>query len=111
MRLRQLLDGLVENAVRATPLGADVVVSARESHRDVVIEVVDAGPGFTDADLAETFERGALHARYRAVRAVGTGLGLSVAHRLATRMDMSLQAGRGDDGGAVLTVTLPYRES
>jgi two-component system OmpR family sensor kinase len=111
MRLRQLLDGLVENAVRASPAGADVVVSARKSSRDVVIEVVDAGPGFTDADLAETFERGALHARYRDVRAVGTGLGLSIAHRLATRMDIGLQARRGDDGGAVLTVTLPSREA
>jgi two-component system OmpR family sensor kinase len=107
MRLRQLLDGLVENAVRATPAGAEVVVRARESSGSVVIEVADAGPGFTDDDLAETFERGALHARYRDVRAVGTGLGLSIAHRLATRMGVDLRARRGDDGGAVLAVSLP----
>ncbi|MEJ7634538.1 HAMP domain-containing sensor histidine kinase [Aeromicrobium sp.] len=110
MRLRQLLDGLVENAVRATPTGGVVVVSAAGMGSSVVvIEVEDSGPGLEPADLASTFERGALHAKYRELRAVGTGLGLSIAHRLAMRMDMRLEVRSGPDGGAVFAVVVPIR--
>ena len=82
MRLRQLLDGLVENAIRATPTGGDVVVRTSRTATEVIVHVEDSGPGLEPADLDEAFERGVLHARYREVRSVGTGLGLSIAHRL-----------------------------
>lgn len=109
MRLRQLLDGLVENAVRATPSGGEVVVRASEGQGDVTIEVEDSGPGLEPADLASTFERGALHAKYRQVRAVGTGLGLSIAHRLATRMGMRLEVRAGATSGGIFSVHVPIR--
>lgn len=109
MRLRQLLDGLVENAVRATPTGGVVVLRSVSTATDVVIEVEDSGPGLEPADLDEAFERGVLHARYRDVRSVGTGLGLSIAHRLATRMGMRLEVRNGADRGAVFAVVVPIR--
>jgi two-component system OmpR family sensor kinase len=109
MRLRQLLDGLVENAVRATPSGGQVVVRTRRTAADIVIEVEDSGPGLEPADLASAFERGVLHARYREVRAVGTGLGLSIAYRLATRMGMRLEVRNGAERGAVFAVVVPIR--
>ena len=107
MRLRQLLDGLVENAIRATPAGGAVVVRTRAGADDVIIEVEDAGPGLEPADIASTFERGALHAKYREVRSVGTGLGLSIAHRLATRMGVQLDVRPATPGGAVFSIHLP----
>jgi two-component system sensor histidine kinase BaeS len=109
MRLRQLLDGLVENAVRATPSGGEVVVRTGRTAMEVSIHVEDSGPGLEPADLDEAFERGVLHARYREVRSVGTGLGLSIAHRLATRMGMRLEVSNRPDGGAVFTVVVPIR--
>lgn len=109
MRLRQLLDGLVENAVRATPSGGEVVVRAESTANEVVIEVADSGPGLESADLAAAFERGVLHARYREVRSVGTGLGLSIAHRLATRMGMRLEVRNGAERGAMFAVVVPIR--
>jgi len=106
MRLRQLMDGLVENAIRATPAGGEVVVTTSSTPTEVVIEVEDGGPGIEPADIASTFERGALHAKYREVRRVGTGLGLSIAHRLATRMGMRLEVRPGDTAGAVFSLHL-----
>ena len=47
MRLRQLLDGLVENAIRVAPDGGSVEVRVRRVGNDVVVEVEDAGPGLT----------------------------------------------------------------
>jgi two-component system OmpR family sensor kinase len=109
MRLRQLLDGLVENAIRATPAGGAVVVRTKPSSSEVIIEVEDAGPGLEPGDIASTFERGALHAKYREVRSVGTGLGLSIAHRLATRMGVQLDVGPAPQRGAIFSIHVPIR--
>ncbi len=107
MRLRQLLDGLVENAIRATPPGGEVTVRTSVFATEVVIEVEDAGPGLDQADMIAAFDRGTLHAKYRDLRSVGTGLGLSIAHRLATRMRVRLEVCAAPHGGAVFSVHLP----
>ncbi len=109
MRLRQLLDGLVENALRVAPDGGSVEVRARRDGPDVVVEVEDDGPGLTSADAEVAFERGSLRTKYEPHRPVGTGLGLSIARRLAERMDADLAAAPGDAGGAVFTLRLPIR--
>ncbi|WP_394769398.1 ATP-binding protein [Lacisediminihabitans sp.] len=106
-RVRQVLDGLVENALRVTPAGAGVQLHARAEGTDVVLEVRDGGPGLSADDLRVAFERGALHARYRDIRPVGTGLGLSIASRLVSRLGGSIVAGNAPGGGAVFTVRLP----
>ncbi len=105
-RLRQVVDGLVENALRATPTGGAVTVTVRPDAGAFVVQVADTGPGLQPDDLAVAFDRGALHAKYRDNRPVGTGLGLSIAARLVARMGGTLTAGNGA-GGAVFTVTLP----
>ncbi len=59
-RVRQLVDGLLENALRVTPSGRPVLVEVRREagpRGDVdVVEVRDGGPGLTDEDLAVAFE-------------------------------------------------------
>lgn len=107
-RVRQVLDGLIENALRASPEGGRVTVSARQDGTsDVLLEVADTGPGLAAGDLDIAFERGALHARYRDARPVGTGLGLSIAARLVARLHGTITARAGDEGGAVFAVRLP----
>ena len=106
-RVRQLIDGLVENALRVTPAASTVAVAARRFGSSVVIEVRDGGPGLSPDDLAVAFERGALQARYRDIRPVGTGLGLSIAARLVSRLGGSIAAGNAAGGGAVFAVSLP----
>ncbi len=111
-RLRQILDGLLENALRVTPEGAGIVLAARpdlasDGRPLVVAEVRDSGPGLTHDDLAVAFDRGALYRRYRGVRQVGTGLGLAIVHRLVVRLGGQIEAGRAPEGGARFTVRLP----
>lgn len=102
-RLRQIVDGLVENALRVSPAGSTVHLSATGS----VVRVRDGGPGLGADDLAVAFERGLLRARYRDLRPVGTGLGLSIAARLVDRLGGTIGVENASDGGAVFTVTLP----
>ncbi|GAB2742790.1 HAMP domain-containing sensor histidine kinase [Sinomonas soli] len=106
-RLRQLLDGLVENALRAAPAGAPVVLAGRREPGAVVLEVRDGGPGLSEEDVDRAFDRGALRDRYAGERRVGTGLGLSIASRLASRLGAELAAGHAPEGGAAFALRMP----
>jgi two-component system sensor histidine kinase BaeS len=110
-RIRQVIDGLLENALRVAPPGAPIVLAVRGPNPAVpnhgVIEIRDGGPGFTDADLAVVFERGALYERYRGIRKVGSGLGLALAAGLVRRLGGEIEASHAPEGGARFAVLLP----
>ncbi|MBC9819884.1 HAMP domain-containing sensor histidine kinase [Terrabacter sp. MAHUQ-38] len=106
-RVRQLVDGLLENALRVTPSGRPVVVEVRRESATDVVEVRDGGPGLTDDDLAVAFEPSVLHDRYRGIRPVGTGLGLAIVGRLADVLGGTVEAGHAPEGGARFTLRLP----
>ncbi|GIH13148.1 sensor histidine kinase [Rugosimonospora africana] len=112
-RIRQVIDGLMENALRVVPPGAPVVLAVYPPVPPgfAIIEVRDGGPGFTDADLAVAFQRGALHERYRGVRKVGSGLGLALAAGLVRRLGGTIEAGHAPEGGARFTVRLPVYQT
>jgi signal transduction histidine kinase len=107
-RIRQVVDGLCENALRIVPAGAPLILAVRAGERAGIVEVRDGGPGFTDDDLAVAFERGALHQRYAGIRKVGSGLGLALAARLVNRLGGTIEAGHAAEGGARFTVAIPY---
>jgi two-component system OmpR family sensor kinase len=100
-RLRQVLDGLAENALRVAPV---LTLSLDASG---VLQVRDGGPGLAPEDYAVAFERGALNAKYRGRRPVGSGIGLALAHGLVTRMGGTISAGPAPEGGAAFTIVLP----
>ncbi len=106
-RVRQILDGLAENALRVTPAGAPVVLALATGPGQAVLQVRDGGPGLTPDDFAVAFERSVLYERYRGVRRVGTGVGLALVHGLTTRLGGTAEAGRAPEGGACFTVRLP----
>ncbi|WP_354644361.1 sensor histidine kinase [Kitasatospora camelliae] len=108
-RVRQLLDGLIGNALRATPGGGTVVLAVRAgAGGGAELQVRDSGPGLDEEDVRVAFDSGALHQRYRATRPVGSGLGLAIAHRLTGRLGGTVTVrGHGPEGGAAFTVTLP----
>jgi two-component system, OmpR family, sensor kinase len=103
-RLRQVIDGLAENALRVTPSGRPIVFALAPG---AVLQVRDGGPGLSEEDYRMAFERGVLHSRYHGIRPVGTGIGLALVHGLVTRMGGTIHAGPGPEGGACFTVTLP----
>ncbi len=107
LRVRQIVDNLAENALRVTPAGRPLVLAVRAEPGGARIEVRDGGPGLTPDDVRVAFEPAALHERYRGVRQVGTGVGLALVGRLATRLGGRAFAGSSPEGGALLGVTLP----
>ncbi|HEY9474194.1 MAG TPA: HAMP domain-containing sensor histidine kinase, partial [Mycobacteriales bacterium] len=106
-RVRQIIDGLAENALRVTPAGAPIVLSLGESNGLAMLQIRDGGPGLTPQDCAVAFERSVLYERYRGVRRVGTGVGLALVHGLTNRLGGVASAGRAPEGGACFSVGLP----
>ncbi|WP_285247189.1 HAMP domain-containing sensor histidine kinase [Pseudarthrobacter sp. efr-133-R2A-89] len=122
-RLRQIIDGLIGNALRVTPPGKPLALkvmiedeppspaTASGNHQRgiVAIQVHDSGPGLTAEDAAIAFDRGALARRYSGQRPTGSGLGLSIAARLAQRMNLSLTVEPTAPGGdgACFCIRLP----
>lgn len=106
-RVRQIVDNLLENAVRVTPAEGLVQLSLTAAPNGFSLNVADSGPGLQDADLAVAFQPAVLHERYRGIRAVGTGLGLALVGTLATRMGATATAAQSELGGASFAVEFP----
>ncbi|MBO8193302.1 HAMP domain-containing histidine kinase [Streptomyces oryzae] len=106
VRLRQVLDILVENAGRVAPQAPLVVALAVAPGGQVALAVRDGGPGLADEDLRVAFERGRLHRRYRDSRPAGTGLGLALAAQLVDRLGGTITAAHAPEGGAAFTIGL-----
>jgi two-component system sensor histidine kinase BaeS len=106
-RLRQIVDGLAENALRVTPAGRPIVFAVSATPYEAVLQVRDGGPGLTPDDCRVAFDRSALYDRYRGVRRVGTGVGLALVAGLAGRLGGRAAAGRSPEGGAAFTISLP----
>jgi signal transduction histidine kinase len=105
-RVLQVVSNLVENALRATPAGGTVTVSAAPG----TLAVRDSGPGLLPEDLPRAFERFFLYGRYGAERPVGSGLGLAIVKELSEAMGGSVTAESGPSGGALFTLRLPLPE-
>jgi signal transduction histidine kinase len=77
-RLEQMMDNLVSNAIKFTPMGGRVTVRTALDHGAALFEVSDTGPGISSADQAHLFERffRTRTAMDQAIR--GTGLGLAI---------------------------------
>jgi two-component system, OmpR family, sensor kinase len=103
-RVLQVTSNLVENALRLTPRGGAVRVTAEPG----LLVVEDTGPGLRTEDLPHAFERFYLHSRYSSDRPVGTGLGLSIVKELTRGMGGSVDVTSRPGSGTRFTVRLPH---
>jgi signal transduction histidine kinase len=104
-RIEQVLWNLVGNAIRFTPDGGVVAVTAELVGDRVAVSVMDTGAGISDEDLPHVFER---FWRPEGPAAAGTGLGLSIARGIVEahggRIWAESQLGRGATFVFTLTV-------
>ena len=107
VRFRQIAGNLLANAIRHTPPGGQVEVRARKQEGDLIVEVADTGEGIGASDLPHVFDRfwRADRARNRATG--GSGLGLSIARRLAQAHGGDVTAFSTAGVGSIFTVRLP----
>jgi signal transduction histidine kinase len=102
-RVLQIARNLVENALKHTPAGTNIVIEAAREGGSRALSVRDDGPGVPVGDQEHLFER-----FYRADggKASGSGLGLAIARELARHMDGSLELS-SRPGETVFGLVLP----
>lgn len=107
MRLRQVLVNLLSNALRHTPAGGTVTVSAVRRAATAFVTVADTGEGISPDDLPHLFERFYRADRSRSRATGGSGLGLAIARRLteAHGGQITIRSERGR--GTIVTLTWP----
>ncbi|MCY1138939.1 PAS domain S-box protein [Actinoplanes sp. Pm04-4] len=106
-RLRQALDNLVSNAVKYTPAGGSVSVTAERVADAVVITVSDTGIGIPAEQYPHLFSRFFRASNAQKAGIKGTGLGLAVTKAIADAHGGTLTAKPAAGGGTEFSLTLP----
>jgi two-component system, OmpR family, sensor kinase len=100
-RVAQIMRILLDNALRHTPEGTHVTVSAYRNNGAAELTVADTGPGLSDGTRGQVFER-----FFTGDAARGAGLGLAIARELAERMDGTIEVDTRP-GKTAFTLELP----
>jgi signal transduction histidine kinase len=108
VRLGQVLTNLLDNALRHTPSGGSVAVSARATDDDLIVAVSDTGEGIPPEHLTRLFDRFYRVDAARDREHGGAGIGLAIAKALIEAHGGSIQAKSGGPGtGSTFTFSLP----
>lgn len=108
--VRQVLDNLLDNAVKYTPEGGRITVRARADDSEAVIEVEDTGIGIEPRDQPRIFERFYRVDTARSRELGGTGLGLSIVKHIVLAHDGEVSVESLPGRGSTFRVRLPLGE-
>jgi len=104
-RLQRVIANLLDNAIKFTPSGGRVMISARTDASWVIITVTDTGVGIDEKDLPRIFNRFFRSEESRPTP--GNGLGLSLARSLARAHGGDITVKSPPGKGSVFSVSLP----
>ncbi|MEU6879953.1 HAMP domain-containing sensor histidine kinase [Streptomyces sp. NPDC046712] len=107
VRMRQVLGNLTSNALRHTPAGGTITLTARQAGDLAVLTVEDTGSGIATDDLPHVFERFWRAEKSRSRRTGGSGLGLSIARQLVEAHEGTVTVDSEPGSGCVFTIELP----
>lgn len=104
LRLEQILVNLLSNAVRHSGQGEDIVMRCERTVDELLVHVIDRGPGIPVEDQAKIFEP---FIRVDPDTGLGSGLGLPVSRRMAELLGGRLTVSSALGRGATFTVAVP----
>ncbi len=107
----QLLDNVLDNAVKHSPAGSPVDVAIQTNETSVVLAIADRGPGIAAADLPLIFEPFFRSADVRRAGLAGVGLGLAIARRIAAAHGSTITVDSEPPHGCRFEVRLPRDRS
>jgi signal transduction histidine kinase/Flp pilus assembly protein TadD len=104
---KQVLDNLLSNAVKYSPLGRNIYISVTRNADGATFEIKDEGPGLTKDDKRKLFQKFARLSAKPTNNEQSTGLGLSIAKKLAEKMNGQLRCESEYGKGAVFIADFP----
>ena len=106
-RILQALRNLLGNAVKFTPDGGRVTISARRVNQEIEVSVTDTGPGIPPEKLMTIFDKYQQVGTGNLYRAKGTGLGLSIAKHVISSHGGRIWAESKTGEGSTFVFALP----
>ena len=105
LQIEQVLLNVILNAIQASPPGSCVRVRERLDQQEVVIDVIDEGPGIPAEHLGQVFSP------FFTTREKGTGLGLAIAHRIVMAHHGHIEVTQTSERGTCVRIRLPIGAS
>jgi two-component system sensor histidine kinase GlrK len=110
-KVRLILDNLLSNAIKFTPRGGTISIHARSEREQLVLDVMDSGPGIPVEERNRIFEAFYQGKTPQGGHVKGTGIGLSVVTEFVNAHGGSIEILESPAGGAHFRVRLPMRHS
>ena len=107
VHLRQVIENLVENAIKYSPAGGDIAVRVSDRHGSVLLEVEDRGIGIAPHDHRRIFEKFYRADADMSLGVGGTGLGLFIVRELVRQMSGRVEVKSTPGQGSTFQVLLP----
>ncbi len=110
VRLRQMINNLIGNAIKYTPDGGQIQVIVRQEGKQIILQVCDNGPGIPSADQPYIFDK-----FYRGSNVLadtpGTGLGLAIVKSITENHHGRIWVDSSPGRGSTFTIVLPIVEN
>lgn len=107
-RLEQVVTNILSNAIKYTPAGGEITISARmRDDRHVMVCIADNGIGIPEEDVPRLFERFYRVDKARSREKGGTGLGLAIAKEMVEAHNGTIHLDSRVDEGTTVTILLP----
>ena len=110
-KVRLILDNLLSNAIKFTPRGGTISIHARAEREQLVLDVMDSGPGIPPEERNRIFEAFYQGKTPQGGHVKGTGIGLSVVTEFVNAHGGSIEILEAKAGGAHFRVRLPMRQA
>jgi two-component system, NtrC family, sensor histidine kinase GlrK len=110
-KVRLILDNLLSNAIKFTPRGGTISIHARAEREQLLLDVMDSGPGIPPEERIRIFEAFYQGKTPQGGHVKGTGIGLSVVTEFVNAHGGSIEILEAKTGGAHFRVRLPMRQA
>ncbi len=107
-KVTQVIDNIMNNALKYSPDGGTITCRLMETHNSVVLSITDEGMGIPRKDLQHIFERFYRVDKARARSMGGTGLGLAISREVLMLHGGRIWATSVENKGSTFFISLPY---
>ena len=107
-KLTQVIDNIMNNAIKYSPDGGTITVSIKTTDEQLILSIADEGLGIPKQDLPKIFDRFCRVDKARSRAQGGTGLGLAIAKEIIKQHQGFIWAKSEYGVGSTFTIVLPY---
>ncbi|QBO36193.1 cell wall metabolism sensor histidine kinase WalK [Periweissella cryptocerci] len=107
-RFTQVIDNLVNNAIKYSPDGSEITVRLLETNNYAILSITDQGLGIPRKDIARIFDRFYRVDKARSRAQGGTGLGLAISKEVVTMLGGRIWVDSVEGKGSTFYISLPF---